>query len=234
MNRAVAKIKRYVDAEQYQRLEEEESLLEVVHPPANARLASKLAEIERAMTAQSALDLDYYAGYEGTYTKRRFDPYGIVNWKDKWYAVGFCHLRGEIRSFRVDRIGRIRRTDATFQRPASFSARQFLLVSLLPEPAAEPDDPRISVRIAGSPQALDDLCAHWLFGHALVERTANGAVFQLDERSLFVPKLLIICYLSEEKSVYSNRRNSGSASRTSPNRCIVIIRKMIRKSDENS
>ena len=185
MNRAVAKIKRYVDAEQYQRLEEEESLLEVVHPPANARLASKLAEIERAMTAQSALDLDYYAGYEGTYTKRRFDPYGIVNWKDKWYAVGFCHLRGEIRSFRVDRIGRIRRTDATFQRPASFSARQFLLVSLLPEPAAEPDDPRISVRIAGSPQALDDLCAHWLFGHALVERTANDAVFQLDERSLF-------------------------------------------------
>lgn len=98
--------------------------------------------------------------------------------------VGFCHLRGEIRSFRVDRIGRIRQTGIPFQRPASFSAREHMLSSLLPE-SADADDQRVIVRIAGSPQALDDLCDHWLFGHALIERSPDQAVFQLDEHSLF-------------------------------------------------
>jgi len=95
------------------------------------------------------------------------------------------NMRGEIRSFRVDRIGRIRRTDIPFQRPAHFSAREFLLGNLLPESPAEADDQQVLVHISGSPQALDDLCAHWLFGHALVERTPSRAVFQLDERFLF-------------------------------------------------
>lgn len=59
-----------------------------------------------------------------------------------------------------------------------------MLGSLLPE-SADADDQRVIVRIAGSPQALDDLCDHWLFGHALIERSPDQAVFQLDEHSLF-------------------------------------------------
>ena len=32
---------------------------------------------------------------------------------------------------------------------------------------------------------MDDLCGHWLLGHALVERTAEEAVFRLDEFTLY-------------------------------------------------
>lgn len=38
------------------------------------------------------------------------------------------------------------------------------------------------VRIRGRPQALDDLCGHWLLGQALVGRTGEEALFRLDER----------------------------------------------------
>jgi predicted DNA-binding transcriptional regulator YafY len=33
---------------------------------------------------------------------RDFDPYGIAFRRGRWYAVGWCHLRQAIRSFRMD------------------------------------------------------------------------------------------------------------------------------------
>ncbi|UVI33793.1 WYL domain-containing protein [Paenibacillus spongiae] len=130
--------------------------------------------------------MHYSAGYEGSVTERTFNPYGIVNWKDKWYAVGYCHLRDDIRSFRVDRMRDIRWTDIAFQRPDAFSAGEFLIDSLLPDSGSQSNDQLVSVRIQGTPQALDDLCGHWLFSRTLVERTAEIAHFKLDEQSLYM------------------------------------------------
>ena len=185
LNRAIAKIKRYADAKQMERLERAERQVEVVRPPADDRLASALKEIERAASDRISLEIEYAAGQDGPRTARRFDPYGIAIWKDKWYAVGWCHLRGEIRSFRVDRIRRVRSTGVPFERPESFSARQYLVDSLLKGAADGSGGGRIEVRIAGSPGALDNLCDHWLFGRALAERTPEQAVFRLDEHSLY-------------------------------------------------
>ncbi|WP_410768418.1 helix-turn-helix transcriptional regulator [Fontibacillus sp. BL9] len=50
----------------------------------------------------------------------------MVNWNNKWYTIAFCHLRNEIRSFRVERILNITRTPFSFRRPNGFSARTFL------------------------------------------------------------------------------------------------------------
>ena len=76
-------------------------------------------------------------------------------------------------------------TDHQFERPPDFSARAFLLDSLRSDDEGEDSDHLISVHIQGSPQALDDLCGHWLLGHALVERTAEHAHFKLDELKLY-------------------------------------------------
>ncbi|MCQ6560211.1 helix-turn-helix transcriptional regulator [Paenibacillus mendelii] len=183
LSRAIAKIKRYTNPEQLQRMEHYETSIEVIQPPSVPALTSLLAEIETGMEQQSSLELNYKAGYDGVQSKRILDPYGLVHWKSKWYAVGYCHLRGEIRSFRVDRMSDIRCTDNKYQRPQPFSARDFLLSSLLPESGSDHD--MISVRIQGTPQALDDLCRHWLLGHALVERTVDQAHFRLDEETLY-------------------------------------------------
>jgi predicted DNA-binding transcriptional regulator YafY len=187
LDRAIAKIKRYADAKRLARLEAAERQIEAIRPPASPRLAGTLAELERAAEEQITLELEYAADHDGPRTRRRFDPYGIVHWKDKWYAVGRCRLRGEIRTFRTDRIRSVRSTGETFERPEHFSARHYLLESLLPEPAGEqPDERAVLVRIAGPPGALDDLCAHWLFSRALAERTPELAVFRMDEHSLYL------------------------------------------------
>lgn len=63
-------------------------------------------------------------------SEREFDPYGLVYYLGFWYTVGLCHLRGEMRSFRLDRIAEVRPQLAVFQRPAGFDALEHLRRSI--------------------------------------------------------------------------------------------------------
>ncbi|MCI0711561.1 MAG: YafY family transcriptional regulator [Chloroflexi bacterium] len=55
-------------------------------------------------------------------TERDVDPYGIACRWGQWYVVGWCHLREDLRSFRLDRVLDAYTTDAVFQRPEHFDA----------------------------------------------------------------------------------------------------------------
>ncbi|MFF2888628.1 helix-turn-helix transcriptional regulator [Paenibacillus sp. NPDC057967] len=187
LNRAIAKMKRYTNPQQLESMERREAHIEVIQPLAASALTAILAELEAGIDGGVSLDIAYTSGYDSDATKRRIDPYGLVHWRGKWYVVGYCHLREELRSFRADRIDGIANTPERFERPAAFSARQYLLGSLLSEPGEgdDSDDSLISVLIQGSPQAIQELCGHWLLGHALVERKASEARFRVDELPLY-------------------------------------------------
>ncbi|OKP99008.1 YafY family protein [Paenibacillus sp. P46E] len=179
---AIAKLKRYSNAEQLSHMERHESGLETLHSP-TAPLAQLLEELEICTADSLMLEMDYRKGNGSPPSARVIDPYGLVLWKGQWYLTGFCHKRQEIRSFRVDRITGLRRTGEAFERPSSFSAREFLLQSLLPgynDPAQLTE-----VVITAAEGVLNDLCSHWLFGHTLEQRSADTAKFLLDEATLY-------------------------------------------------
>jgi predicted DNA-binding transcriptional regulator YafY len=67
-----------------------------------------------------------YQSQEEQKTDREFDPYGIVYLHQKWYVVGYCHLRKGLRSFRLDRVTSMELTDMEFDRPERFDALQHL------------------------------------------------------------------------------------------------------------
>jgi predicted DNA-binding transcriptional regulator YafY len=184
LERAIGKIKRYTSYAQAERLGQLEAGLEVIHPPANVRISGELRLLEQAIEAQCSLDIVYDAGYENTSTSRTLDPYGIVHWKDKWYAVGYCRLRGAVRCFRVDRIRSMTLTGNTFDKPGTFSARNALLESLQGH-TGDSEEGLVTVRVQGGPQALNDLCGHWMFGHSLTEREKELAVFKMEEAYLY-------------------------------------------------
>ena len=75
-----------------------------------------------------------YRSREDQYTARNFDPYGLVWHGGRWYAVGHCHLRRDVRSFRLDRIIEVRALPASFGRPEEFDALAHLArsVAMLP------------------------------------------------------------------------------------------------------
>ncbi|MEC0269195.1 YafY family protein [Paenibacillus anseongense] len=182
LNQAVAKLKLYTNREQLEQIHLHEQGLDVISPQADAAKSSLLQEVEMAVAKRVTLRMHYQKGYGAAAETRDLNPYGLVCWKNKWYVVGHCHLRNEIRSFRVDRIRELSKMDTTFERPIDFSARQFILTSVLPE--ADKSEERISVKITGSEQALDDLCGHWFLAHALVERSQYEAHFQVQEKAI--------------------------------------------------
>jgi predicted DNA-binding transcriptional regulator YafY len=67
-----------------------------------------------------------YQTPQGLNTQRDFDPYGLVCREGRWYAVGMCHLRKGLRSFRLDRVSAAAAVEARFDRPASFDALAYL------------------------------------------------------------------------------------------------------------
>lgn len=67
-------------------------------------------------------------------TERVVDPYALTLQWGLWYLVGHCHLRREMRTFRVDRIRSVTTTQERFTVPRDFSVREYLAQSMRFEP----------------------------------------------------------------------------------------------------
>jgi predicted DNA-binding transcriptional regulator YafY len=77
-----------------------------------------------------------YRTSRGEATEREFDSYGLAYRNGRWYAVGMCHLRGGLRSFRLDRVEAVRPLPTSFSRPAGFDALEHLQQSIASLPRA--------------------------------------------------------------------------------------------------
>jgi predicted DNA-binding transcriptional regulator YafY len=84
-----------------------------------------LSSLTSAAHARRRVHLDY-ASPAGETTERDFDTYGLSYRHGRWYAVGMCHLRRDMRTFRLDRIGDVVPLDARFERPDSFDVVDYL------------------------------------------------------------------------------------------------------------
>jgi predicted DNA-binding transcriptional regulator YafY len=84
-----------------------------------------LDELRRSVARRRQVRLTYCSFRQKT-TERVLDPYALALQWGNWYLVGYCHLRSDLRTFRVDRIQAIEPTGAVFNLPAEFSAREYL------------------------------------------------------------------------------------------------------------
>jgi predicted DNA-binding transcriptional regulator YafY len=100
-------------------------------PASNAALIALTA----AAQGERRVHLHYEAA-DGARSEREFDPYGLAYRIGAWYAVGHCHLRNALRSFRLDRVGDVRMLDAGFRRPVDFDVLDHLLQSIAAIPRA--------------------------------------------------------------------------------------------------
>ena len=78
-----------------------------------------LSTMSSAGQLQQRVHIEYHSDQEED-TERDFDPYGLTYYLQRWYVVGYCHLRQDLRSFRLDRITHIDTINAHFERPEGF------------------------------------------------------------------------------------------------------------------
>lgn len=122
---------------------------------ARAELGEIYATLESATRLRKRVTLTYQAAATGLISKRDLDPYALVYREGAWLAVGWCHLRKEVRSFRVDRMHEVvqapRPKSPDFERPADFDVKAYAQRS----PWTFTTDPPEEVQLALSPEAAE-------------------------------------------------------------------------------
>jgi proteasome accessory factor B len=154
----------------------------LVHFPGQPQLASggagaatprpELGEIyatlEHATRLRKRVTLTYQTAATGMVSRRDVDPYAMVYREGTWLVVGWCHLRHEVRSFRIDRIHECvmapKPKSADFERPADFDVKAYATRS----PWTFASEPPEEVQLALSAEAAE--VANEDFGPTAVKR----------------------------------------------------------------
>ncbi len=87
--------------------------------------APMLDDLRRCVARRRQVCL-VYRSFRQQITERIVDPYALALQWGYWYLAGYCHLRGELRTFRVDRVQAIEPTGEIFEIPPDFAAREYL------------------------------------------------------------------------------------------------------------
>lgn len=127
---AQAKLERVMPAGLKQRVRaiSETTTLDL-HAGIAAGSSAALTALATAAQERQRVQLHYQAPKSAA-SRREIDPYGLVYWQSRWYVVGYCHLRQELRSFRLDRVTEVRLSAARFTRPQGFDAASYLKTSI--------------------------------------------------------------------------------------------------------
>jgi predicted DNA-binding transcriptional regulator YafY len=98
-----------------------------------------------------------YRPSQGEETERDFDPYGLTFYLQKWYVVGYCHLRQDLRSFRLDRILQAQELNARFERPEGFDPLSHMMQAIATMPRKYAFELLLKTDIATAQQEVFDV-----------------------------------------------------------------------------
>jgi predicted DNA-binding transcriptional regulator YafY len=66
-----------------------------------------------------------YRSHTGAGSRREIKPYAVLHTDGRWYLIGYCLSRKDMRTFRLDRVSQLEIRNATFKRPANFNSRDY-------------------------------------------------------------------------------------------------------------
>jgi predicted DNA-binding transcriptional regulator YafY len=112
-----------------------------------------LMQLSKAAHACQRVRLSYRSPQDEQ-TERDVDPLGLGHRSGHWYLVGRCHLRRDMRSFRLDRITAAQPLAITFERPVHFETLTHLTASLATLPRAHLAEVALHTDLANALDAL--------------------------------------------------------------------------------
>jgi proteasome accessory factor C len=130
----------------------------------DAAVGSYLRTLVTAARQRQRVEIDYVSASRHQSEHRKVDPYGIVHHAGEWYFVGHCHNRGDVRTFRIDRIAALAITGERFERPADFDLEAYRRERLY-VPSAD----AVTVRIRLDPLAVTRVGANWPVGEVTLQ-----------------------------------------------------------------
>ncbi|WP_339222367.1 WYL domain-containing protein [Paenibacillus sp. FSL H8-0332] len=78
-----------------------------------------------AILEQRSIRTVYHSQSRNATTAREIDPYYLIPRDQRFYLIGYCHLKGAIRTFRISRFEQVEMTASTFDK-GNFNIKQYL------------------------------------------------------------------------------------------------------------
>lgn len=128
-----------------------------------------------------------YRSWRDKETERRFDPYGVVYNEGFWYIVGHCHLRQDLRTFRLDRIQSIFKLNETFEDPGTVDLLGYVLKGIANVPG--PHQVEVLLRTT-----MDTAQTHIPEYLATLETCAEGVILRRAATSLEWVAMLLLSF----------------------------------------
>ncbi len=126
-------------------------------------LGEVFSTLEAATRFRKRVTFTYKTAANGIESSRTIDPYALVYRESSWLVVGWCHLRQEIRSFRVDRardaVMAPKPKSPDFERPAGFDVRAYAQRSPWTFTTEPPEDVELALSAEAADVANEDFGA---------------------------------------------------------------------------
>ncbi len=89
--------------------------------------AELLQQLRRAIIQRITVRFCYHTRHtedgKGEQNNREADPYGLIHIRGAWHLVAWCHLRQDMRNFRLERMEHLELLPKMFDRPTNFTMR---------------------------------------------------------------------------------------------------------------
>jgi predicted DNA-binding transcriptional regulator YafY len=151
---ALAKIERVLPQMLRERVRAVQETLSLTFPPYTINTSSEiLLTLCTAAQLERRVFLNYQT-WDSKGSEREADIYGLVYRGGYWYSVGYCHLRQDLRIFRLDRITNVEMREEIFTRPLDFDCVDYVMHALSNTPTTWPVEILLETTLAEAQQVI--------------------------------------------------------------------------------
>lgn len=109
----------------YETLENIADMIQMGTPAYREKSTNFLLPIMEAMLARKTLRTVYHTQSRNELTERKIDPYYLIPRDQRFYLIGYCHAKQEIRTFRLSRFREVEIMGSHFDR-GDFNIVQYM------------------------------------------------------------------------------------------------------------
>ena len=183
---ALAKVVRVLPENLLQQVQSlQEAIKFHVYSPAVSLNAALLVSLSVATQQKRQVCL-HYRNWNGAESQRTFDPYGIVLNEGYWYTIGYCHLRQDVRTFRLDRILSLEPGKQSFIPPENFDPVAQVVNSIGLTPGIQAVEVLLETTLERAQQVISPIMG-------TLEQTDEGVLFRRPASQLEWIAIELIC-----------------------------------------
>lgn len=130
-----------------------------------------LQPIIQAILEHRTIDAVYLTQSRDATTERNIDPYYLIPRDQRFYLIGYCHLKQAIRTFRISRFQNVEITNLTYDK-GDFNVKQYLKNTW----SIDRGDKNVTFKVRFSPDVARYIKEEELFVHPRMKDLKDGSL----------------------------------------------------------